>query len=61
MAKRKQLEPPDMDCRQGAYFRDILGRHTMHDMSPFLYPFVIEYALIGATVLFVMWRHVGKA
>ena len=28
--------------------------------SPYLYPFVIEYALIGATVSLLMWRGVGS-
>jgi len=28
--------------------------------SPYLYPFVIEFALIGASVSFIMWRHVGQ-
>lgn len=41
------------------YHDDILGT-TLTDTSPFLYPFVIEYALIGASVFFVMWRHVGR-
>eukprot|EP00095_Tigriopus_kingsejongensis_P008824 maker-scaffold280_size224562-snap-gene-0.12 protein:Tk08824 transcript:maker-scaffold280_size224562-snap-gene-0.12-mRNA-1 annotation:"conserved hypothetical protein" len=44
-------------CRR--YHQNILGT-TLIDSSPFLYPFVIEYALIGASVLFVMWRHVGR-
>lgn len=42
------------------YHDDILGT-TLTDTSPFLYPFVIEYALIGASVFFVMWRHVGRS
>ncbi|XP_013792489.2 otopetrin-3-like [Limulus polyphemus] len=28
--------------------------------SPFLYPFIVEYSLIGAAVLYVMWKNIGK-
>ena len=28
--------------------------------GPYLYPFVIEYSLIAAAVLFAMWRNIGK-
>ncbi len=38
------------------------GRHHLAtkliESSPMLYPFVIEYALIGACVFFLMWKHV---
>lgn len=30
------------------------------DSSPFLYPFIVEYSLIGAAVLYVMWKNIGK-
>lgn len=29
--------------------------------EPYIYPFIIEYSLIGAAVLYVMWKHVGPA
>jgi len=29
------------------------------DASPYLYPFLIEYSLIGAAVLYVVWAHIG--
>lgn len=29
------------------------------DAAPFLYPFLIEYSLIGAAVLYVTWSHIG--
>ncbi len=29
------------------------------DASPFLYPFLIEYSLIGAAVLYVVWANIG--
>ena len=30
------------------------------DSTPYLYPFIIEYSLIGAVVIFVMWKHIGR-
>jgi hypothetical protein len=30
------------------------------DSTPYLYPFIIEYSLIGAAVIFVMWKHIGR-
>ncbi|XP_076368324.1 proton channel OtopLc-like isoform X2 [Tachypleus tridentatus] len=38
---------------------DILG-NIVASSSPFLYPFIVEYSLIGAAVLYVMWKNVGK-
>lgn len=29
------------------------------DASPFLYPFIVEYSLIAAAVLYVMWKNIG--
>ena len=29
------------------------------DSAPFLYPVIVEYSLIGAVVLYIMWKHVG--
>ncbi|KAK9873108.1 hypothetical protein WA026_020836 [Henosepilachna vigintioctopunctata] len=30
------------------------------DSAPYLFPFIIEYSLIGAAVIYVMWKHIGK-
>jgi hypothetical protein len=38
--------------------RIFLGNIIM-DAAPFLYPFLIEYSLIGAAVLYVIWEHIG--
>ncbi|OQR78537.1 otopetrin-2-like [Tropilaelaps mercedesae] len=38
---------------------DIMGSIVV-DASPFLYPFIIEYSLISAAVLYVMWKNIGK-
>lgn len=28
--------------------------------SPYLYPFVVEYSLIAAAVIFAMWSNIGN-
>lgn len=38
---------------------NIMGT-IVKDSSPYLYPFIIEYSLIGAVVLYVMWKHIGR-
>merc|ERR1712223_565558 len=38
--------------------KDMIGR-AFHEAIPFLYPFVIEYALIGASVALIMSYHIG--
>ena len=53
----REAEEDDEACKDSR--NEILGE-ALHESSPYLFPFVIEYVLIGASVLFVMWRHVGK-
>ena len=36
-----------------------LWEDVLHKSSPYLYPFVIETALIGASVFYLMREHVG--
>lgn len=38
---------------------NIMGS-IVEDSSPYLYPFIIEYSLIGAAVIYVMWKHIGR-
>ncbi|XP_073996788.1 proton channel otopetrin-like a isoform X6 [Rhodnius prolixus] len=38
---------------------NIMGT-IVQDSAPYLFPFIIEYSLIGAAVIYVMWRHIGK-
>lgn len=38
---------------------NIMG-NIVPDSAPYLYPFIIEYSLIGAAVIYVMWKHIGK-
>lgn len=38
---------------------NIMGT-IVQDATPYLYPFIIEYSLIGAAVIYVMWKHIGR-
>lgn len=38
---------------------NIMGT-IVSDSAPYLYPFVIEYSLIGAVVIYVIWRQIGR-
>lgn len=38
---------------------NIMGT-IVNDSAPYLYPFIIEYSLIGAVVIYVMWKHIGR-
>uniref|UniRef100_A0AAG5DPT4 Otopetrin n=1 Tax=Anopheles atroparvus TaxID=41427 RepID=A0AAG5DPT4_ANOAO len=38
---------------------NIMGT-IVQDSAPYLYPFIIEYSLIGAAVIYVMWKHIGR-
>lgn len=38
---------------------NIMGT-IVDDSAPFLYPFIVEYSLIGAVVIYVMWKHIGR-
>lgn len=38
---------------------NIMGS-IVQDSAPYLYPFIIQYSLIGAAVIYVMWKHIGR-
>lgn len=38
---------------------EIMGS-IVSDSAPYLYPFIVEYSLIGASVLYIMWKHIGR-
>lgn len=42
-------------CGRNPIMGNIVG-----DSAPYLYPFIIEYSLIGAAVIYVMWKHIGR-
>lgn len=33
----------------------------LKNVSPYLYPFIVEYSLIGAAFLYVMWSNIGRS
>lgn len=44
----------NVSCGQGFFLGDLIL-----EAAPFLYPFLIEYSLIGAAVIYVTWTHIG--
>lgn len=50
--------PDQIDMCDG-YNSTVLGDAIMVS-SPYIFPFVVEFALIGAAIFFSMYRHVGK-
>ncbi|CAH1127289.1 unnamed protein product [Ceutorhynchus assimilis] len=38
---------------------NIMGS-IVEDSAPYLFPFIIEYSLIGAAVIYCMWKHIGR-
>uniref|UniRef100_A0A6A7FUC1 Otopetrin-2-like isoform X9 n=1 Tax=Hirondellea gigas TaxID=1518452 RepID=A0A6A7FUC1_9CRUS len=59
-----------VEARQRLTQQDIMNRSCgrveimgsiVADSAPYLYPFIIEYSLIGACVLFIMWKHIGRS
>ena len=43
------------DCENDEIISNIL-----ESVSPYLYPFIVEYSLIGAAFLYVMWSNIGR-
>ena len=39
---------------------EVLGNHTLADVSLYLFPCAIEFSLIGASVFYTMWKKVGR-
>ena len=44
----------NVSCGRRIFLGDVIM-----DAAPFLYPFLIEYSLIGAAVLYVIWTRIG--
>ena len=38
---------------------EIIGE-TMESASVYLFPFIIEYSIIGSAVMYNMWKNIGK-
>ena len=49
---------------RGEKLDDYFYSQVMHDLhqtsGPFLFPCTIEFSLICAAILFIMWKHVGS-
>jgi hypothetical protein len=41
-------------------YRTVILGDAIPDSSPYIYPFIIEFALIGAAVAYIMSDHIGK-
>ncbi|CAB3373036.1 Hypothetical predicted protein [Cloeon dipterum] len=49
------IQPSNYTCGR----INIMGT-IVQDSAPYLYPFIIEYSLIGAAVIYVMWSRIGR-
>ena len=52
-----QMEQMKEVCRE--HSRNFLPNDILSKSSPYLYPFIIEYSLIGASVAYIMSNHIG--
>ena len=57
LSRLNASEQAEKMCEE--YRHNILG-NLIKTTSPFLYPFIIEFALIGASVAYLMSNHIGK-
>jgi len=48
--------PMNVTCERNMYMGAVVS-----DAAPYLFPVVIEYSLIAAAVVFVMWRNIGRS
>ena len=53
----KSFEGQEEVCKE--HRKNLIGE-AAHESLPILFPFVIEYALIGATVALIMSYHIGR-
>ena len=53
----KSFEGEEEVCKE--HRKDLIGE-AAHELLPILFPFVIEFALIGASVFLVMSFHIGR-
>ena len=59
LAARQRLSEQDIMNRSCGRV-EIMGS-IVADSAPYLYPFIVEYSLIAACVLFIMWKHIGRS
>ena len=53
------MAPPDKFDNFTCGRIDLMG-DIVTKSAPYLYPFLIEFSLIGAGVLLIMWARIGK-
>ena len=51
----------DADMMNRSCIRMEIMGSIVSKSAPYLYPFIIEYSLISACVLFIMWKHIGRS
>jgi hypothetical protein len=55
--KMPNVHQAEEHCEE--YRTNLLG-DVIKEASPYIYPFTIEFALIGASVFYLMSNHIGK-
>ncbi|XP_074597257.1 proton channel otopetrin-like a isoform X2 [Brevipalpus obovatus] len=53
------ISPVKINLSNPCQREHIMGS-ILADTSPYLYPFIVEYSLIGAAFLYVMWSSIGR-
>lgn len=57
LERMKVMEKMTENCKE--FSRNFLRDDILTLTSPYLYPFIIEYSLIGASVAYIMSNHIG--
>ena len=57
LERMKLMEAHEQYCV--AFSREFLPENILGVTSPYLYPFIIEFSLIGASVFYIMSNHIG--
>ena len=55
--RMKKMEELKEECME--HSNSFLPENILSLSSPYLYPFIIEYSLIGASVAYIMSKHIG--
>ena len=54
-----QMEKYKEKCNEPEHSEKFLPENILSLTSPYFFPFVIEFSLIGASVFYIMSNHVG--
>ena len=55
--RMQKMEELKSECME--HSSNFLPENILSLSSPYLYPFIIEYSLIGASVAYIMSKHIG--